>query len=146
MLLCIRYLRAPQNAALLCVGSGALPKVDFPIFGTGAIANPRLLSIAYSAADLFVMPSYQEAFAQTPLEAMACGRPVVAFPCSGTDELINDANGVRCQEFTEESLSAGIMSALSAKYNREAIRQDAIERFNTDKIANQYVDLYKRCR
>ena len=138
--------RAPQNAALLCVGSGALPKVDFPIFGTGAIANPRLLSIAYSAADLFVMPSYQEAFAQTPLEAMACGCPVVAFPCSGTQELINNTNGIRCQDFTKESLSEGILTALATKYDREAIRKDTVERFNIDKIANQYIDLYKQCK
>lgn len=135
-----------HDITLLCVGKGRLPKCLFNIVGTGAIANPRLLAIAYSASDLFVIPSYQEAFAQTPLEAMACGCPVVAFPCSGTEELINDVNGIRCKEFTEESLSAGIMSALSAKYNRESIRQDTAEKFNINKIANQYINLYNRCK
>lgn len=138
--------RAPQSAALLCVGGGKLPKAEFPIFGTGPIGNPRLISLAYSASDLFVMPSYQEAFAQTPLEAMACGCPVVAFPCSGTEELINGANGIRCQEFTEEALSDSIMAALATKYDRQAIREDVVERFDIDKIANQYIDLYNQCR
>lgn len=134
-----------HNFLLLCVGKGTLPTCDFPVIGTGPIANPRLLSIAYSASDLFVLPSFQEAFAQTPLEAMACGCPVVAFPCSGTDELINSQNGIRCADFTTESLSAGINKALNQAYNRQAIRDDAVKRFNIDHIAKQYIDLYSRC-
>lgn len=128
---------------LLCVGKGDLPKSSVDIIGTGPVHNPRLLSVAYSASDLFVMPSYQEAFAQTPLEAMACGCPVVAFPCSGTEELINVNNGIRCPDFTAESLAAGIQKALATHYDREAIRKDVIERFNISKIAGQYIDLYK---
>lgn len=134
-----------HKISLLCIGCGALPKVDFPVFGTGPIANPRLLSIAYSASDLFVLPSSQEAFAQTPLEAMACGCPVVAFPCSGTEELINTNNGVRCTDFTIEALSEGISQALNYTYDRQAIRNDAVARFNIDHIAKQYLDLYSRC-
>lgn len=135
-----------HDITLLCVGKGRLPKCSFNIVGTNTIANPRLLALAYSASDLFVMPSYQEAFAQAPLEAMACGCPVVASPCSGTEELINDANGIRCQEFTEEALSDSILAALATKYDRHAIREDAVERFNIEKKAKQYIDLYNRCR
>lgn len=131
--------------SLLCIGGGALPKADFPVFGTGSIFNSRLLSIAYSASDLFVMPSLQEAFAQTPLEAMACGCPVVAFPCSGTEELINDGNGVRCRNFTTEALSEGVKQALSCNFDRQSIRNDVVNRFNIDIIAKQYLELYSRC-
>ncbi|MBP3763024.1 MAG: glycosyltransferase [Bacteroidales bacterium] len=134
-----------HKIALLCVGSGALPEADFPIVGTGPIANSRLISMAYSAADLFALPSYQEAFAQTPVEAMACGCPVVAFPCSGTEELITDRNGVRCPDFSADALTAGIAAALGRQYDREAIRQDAIARFDIAHIAGQYLDLYQRC-
>lgn len=131
------------NITLLCVGKGELPKDSVDIVGTGAIANPRLMSVAYSASDLFVMPSYQEAFAQTPVEAMACGCPVVAFPCSGTEELITPENGVRCSDFSVESLVEGIRTALDTKYNREAIREGVLERFNISRIAGQYIELYK---
>ncbi len=131
------------NISLLCVGKGDLPRSTVDIIGTGPMSNSRLLSVAYSASDLFVMPSYQEAFAQTPLEAMACGCPVVAFPCSGTEELINVNNGIRCPDFTAESLAAGIQKALATHFDREAIRKDVIERFNISKITGQYIDLYK---
>lgn len=131
------------NITLLCVGKGELPKGFVDIVGTGTISNPRLLSVAYSASDLFVMPSFQEAFAQTPIEAMACGCPVVAFPCSGTEELITPENGVRCPDFSVESLVEGIQTALDTKYDREAIREDMVERFNIRRIAGQYIELYK---
>lgn len=134
-----------HKVALLCVGSGALPKADFPVVGTGPIANPRLLSLAYSASDLFVMPSLQEAFGQTPIEAMACGCPVVAFPCGIIDELITEHNGVRCPDFTAEALAEGIRITLGRQYDREAIRRDAVDRFNISRIAGQYLDLYHRC-
>lgn len=130
---------------LLCIGNGVLPTCDFPVIGTGPISNSRLLSIAYSTSDLFVLPSLQEAFAQTPLEAMACGCPVVAFPCSGTEELINNQNGIRCADFSIDSLTTGINNALSHIYNRQAIRDDVVNRFNIDHIAHQYINLYSQC-
>ena len=43
--------------------------------------GPRAMSVAYSCADYFVMPSKKEAFAQTPMESMACGVPALVFSC-----------------------------------------------------------------
>jgi glycosyltransferase involved in cell wall biosynthesis len=128
---------------LLCVGKGELPKTPVDVVGTGVINNTRFLSVVYSASDLFVMPSYLEAFGLTPVEAMACGCPVVAFPSGIIDELIIPVNGVRCHDFSVESLVEGIQTALATKYDREAIRKDVVERFNISRIAEQYIELYK---
>ena len=128
---------------LLCVGKGKLPETIVDVVGTGVINNSRFLSIAYSASDLFVMPSYLEAFGLTPVEAMVCGCPVVAFPSGIIDELIIPVNGVRCHDFSVESLVEGIQTALATKYDREAIRKDVVERFNISRIAEQYIELYK---
>ncbi len=88
------------------------------------------------------MPSFQEAFAQAPMEAMACGTPVIAFPCSGTDSLINESNGIVCHDFTVDSLVKNIQSAKEIPFDGMAIRRDVIERFSYEKIAAQYIDLY----
>lgn len=96
----------------------------------------------FSACDLFAMPSKQEAFALTPMQAMACGLPVVAFPVSGTSELINEHNGVVCTDFTVEALQEGIMTLMSRKYDAAAIRQDMINRFSPKTIAEKYCSLY----
>ena len=73
---------------------------------------------------------------------MACGLPVIAFPCSGTEELITDMNGVRCEAFTVEALENGIRKALATQYDETMIRNDMIERFSPEKIAGEYLDFY----
>lgn len=133
-----------SDLALCAVGAGDIQREsDIEIFHLGLVVDQRMMPIVYSASDLFVMPSYQEAFAQAPLEAMACGVPVVAFPCSGTEELISEKNGVRTSDFTVDALAAGIEKALSTSYDRAWIRSDVIERFGIEKIVSQYVELYR---
>lgn len=136
------------NCTLICLGNySSLPshKTTLNLRLEGFISNKRLQSLYYSASDFFCMPSFQEAFAQTPLEAMACGTPVVAFPCSGTKELINERNGVVCDDFTVEALSLGIKQAISniSNYNANYIRNDLLSRFSYNIIADQYIQLYR---
>ena len=133
-----------SNIALFAIGIGKA-EIDnkIEIYYPGAINDARLLSLAYSAADIFVMPSFHEAFAQTPLEAMACGLPVVAFPCSGTEELINEKNGVRATEFNIASLKKSIKLAMNSKYEADWIREDVLTRFGVKNILDQYTEVYK---
>lgn len=134
-----------SKVTLVCAGTGKIPvQTNFNVIKTGSIENERIMSLFFSSLDYFVMPSYQEAFAQTPLEAMACGVPVIAFPCSGTEELITEKNGVRCADFTVESLYDGILLAMGRKYDPELIRQDVINRFSPEIIASQYIEVYQR--
>lgn len=108
----------------------------------GFKATPDALCEVLSAADFYALPSTQEAFALTPMQAMACGLPVVAFPVSGTSELINERNGVVCRDFTVEALQEGITTLMSRSYDAAAIRQDMINRFSPELIAKQYCSLY----
>ena len=129
---------------LLCMGNyKKTVNASFKICCEGFVSNNRLQSIYYSAADFLVMPSLQETFAQSPMEAMACGTPVIAFPCSGTRDLINDKNGVVCDDFTIDALRKGISTAMIRNYNRDVIRQDLLERFSYNIIAKHYFKLYE---
>jgi len=132
------------NMILVCVGKyNEPPQASFEIRCEGFVENNRLQSLYYSAADFFMMPSFQEAFAQVPMEAMACGTPVVAFPCSGSHDLINQDNGIVCDDFTVKALVKGIRLVMSRNYDRKTIREDVVKRFSYKKIAQQYVDLYQ---
>lgn len=133
------------NIILICLGNyKTIPHSQkIQIKCVGMIKDSEILSKYYSAANFFILSSFQEAFAQTPLEAMSCGTPVIAFPCSGIPELINRTNGIMCNDFTVDALIKGITEGLNTVYDREAIRKDTITRFSYNNIAKQYIELYK---
>lgn len=132
-----------ESFLLVCLGKcDNIPSTDTNIRCEGLITGNNMLSMYYSAADFFMLSSFQEAFAQTPLESMSCGTPVVAFPCSGVPELINDHNGIICDDFTVEALIKAIKEALSKTYDRDGIRQYVLSHFSYDVIAQQYIKLY----
>jgi len=133
-----------KNTLLICLGKfSEVPKASFEIRCEGFVGNNHLQSIFYSAANYFMMPSFQEVFAQTPMEAMACGTPVVAFPCSGARDLINESNGIVCDDFTIESLIRGVEDAMKKDFDSNLIREELLSRFSYDKIAGEYVNFYQ---
>lgn len=135
-----------DNILLVCLGNyKSVPQAQYiQVRCEGLVKGSERLSEYYSAADFFVLPSFQEAFAQTPLEAMACGTPVVAFPCSGIPDLITHKNGVAATDFTIEALTDALLEAMNTEYSSKDIRQDVVGRFSYDKIARQYMELYNQ--
>jgi glycosyltransferase involved in cell wall biosynthesis len=89
----------------------------------------------YRNCRMLVFPG-EEDFGLVPLEAQACGRPVVAFARGGTLETVVDGtSGVFFPEQTEESLLGAVRACAAARWNAAAIRANA-ERFG----ARQFVD------
>lgn len=114
------------------------------VIETGLIHDSHKMSICFSAADYFVMPSLQEAFSQSPIEAMACGKPAIVFPVSGTEELITTKNGILCEGFSKADLLNGIKMALKKEFDSYEIRRDVSERFSVQTIVKEYMDFYKQ--
>ena len=123
--------------------SSVPPKASFPVICKGLIKDETELSKVYSFADYFIQASYEEGFAQTPLEAMACGIPVISTPVSGASDLIQPFNGVLCNGYDSISIKEGIMQALTKNYNPQKIRDYILERFDYSIIAKQYINLYR---
>jgi hypothetical protein len=77
------------NVVLVCVGHSGPPSgLPVPWMHLGYVNNDRLLSNIYSAADLYVIPSFQDNLANTVLESLACGTPVVGFSTGGIPDMI----------------------------------------------------------
>jgi glycosyltransferase involved in cell wall biosynthesis len=65
------------------------------IIELGPIYDERLMSIVYSAADVFVIPSLMDNLPNTVLESLMCGTPVIGFSIGGiTDMIQHGTNGL----------------------------------------------------
>ncbi len=132
-----------QDIELVCVGDGKMPvETRVPVHRFSAVKDTIWLSQLYSACDVLVLPSFQEALPQTPLESICCGTPVVMTPVSGSDDIINDQNGVCCKDYSIKGIADGIFEVLNRTYNPTIIRNDILRKFNSKKIAEQYINLY----
>ncbi|MBL8995224.1 MAG: glycosyltransferase, partial [Spirochaetia bacterium] len=74
---------------LIILGDAGLPTLPgWKVHSLGMLKDQASLILAYSAADLCVVPSRQEAFGLMAAEALACGTPVVSFAATGLLEIV----------------------------------------------------------
>jgi D-inositol-3-phosphate glycosyltransferase len=106
------------------------------------------LPIYYGAADVLVMPSYSESFGMVALEAMACGRPVVASHVGGLAYLVQDGQtGFHVQEGNAQQMAARLAELLSDAKRLEAMGQAArreAEKYSWEKTAKEIVGVYEK--
>ena len=122
----------PMRAELerVAVEKGVASRVRF----LGEIAHDALTD-AYRAADIFVLASSREGWANVLLEAMACGTPVVATNVNGTPEVLQDPKlGVLVQERSAPALAQAIKQLRALSPDRRAVRTYA-EQFSWDDTA-----------
>jgi glycosyltransferase involved in cell wall biosynthesis len=91
----------------------------------GTVA-PEAMPAYYAAADLLVLASSREGWANVLLEAMACGTPVVASDIEGTREVVREASaGLLFDRRDIESLVSAVSTVLAAPPDCAAIRRYA---------------------
>jgi glycosyltransferase involved in cell wall biosynthesis len=99
----------------------------------------------YSAATAFIYPSLYEGFGLPPLEAMACGTPVICSDASSLPDVVGDA-GLLVDAREVEALSAVIDRLLSDSPLQEELRARGLNRaalFSWDKVAEQTAAVYQ---
>lgn len=103
------------------------------------------LPLIYELADLFVFPSLSEGFGLPPLEAMACGTPVIASNSSSLPEVVGDA-GLLVDPYNETDLSENMLKVLKDGVLKGEMRVKGLERakrFSWKEAARQTLTIYE---
>jgi glycosyltransferase involved in cell wall biosynthesis len=110
-------------------------------------ANRRDLAALMNGCALFVLPSIWEAFGIASLEAMVCGKAVVASRCGGIPEIVRDSEtGCLVPPGDVNALSRAIFELQSDPARRDACgrhgREIARNEFNWQVVTERYLQAY----
>jgi glycosyltransferase involved in cell wall biosynthesis len=111
---------------------------------TGYILDEDLPAL-YNAADLFVYPSIYEGFGLPPLEAMACGTPVITSNTSSLPEVVGDG-GITVDPYDVDGLAEAMYEILNNDGLREDMIKKGLERakmFSWEKCARETLKVYE---
>ena len=113
----------------------------------GRVESDELQALLYQAADVFVIPSLEEAFGQTALEAVACGAVVAGFSVGGIPDIVKcGLNGLLVERGNTQALSEAIQKLLEDEALRHRWQNSCEawvqERFSYSKNAAAYAALY----
>jgi len=124
--------RLDSNVRKKVIFTGYVPEEELPLL--------------YNAADLFVYPSLYEGFGIPPLEAMACGVPVIVSNVSSLPEVVGYA-GILVDPYNVEELCQAIYKVIVEKGLREVLKKKGFQRaqeFSKEKLAKKMLKIYKK--
>ncbi|MBL0766438.1 glycosyltransferase family 4 protein [Marivirga atlantica] len=148
------YLKEDNGNELWLIGDGPLRnQLNEQVVNLGIEKKVRFLgyrsnAVAYiKAADIMVMPSKIEGLPGVILEALSCGKPVIASEVGGIPEVvINDQNGYIIKAFDKAEYISKIHKVLTNQELRKKMSQNAKnliqEEFMMPKIAERFESIY----
>lgn len=127
------------------------PEFGMKVHYMGSFRDDLSLSLLYSAADVFILPSMQENLANTIMEAMACGTPCVAFEIGGMPDLIeHQKSGYLAQPYWIDDLATGIAWTIENRDRQHHLsfrsREKVEQEFTYARQAHRYRSLFEEVR
>ena len=125
----------------------ALAELGLEVKSLGSIPSHEVVKV-YQAVDVMVVPSLEDNYPNTIIEAMACGTPVVGFDTGGIPEqIIHLQTGYVAQLHSADDLAKGIQFILEnvdyeqlSQNNRRIIEQ----RNAPEPVVKQFLQLYNK--
>ena len=113
----------------------ALPGLQVTLAGA---QPPETVARWMAAADVVTLPSHSEGHPNVLVEAMACGRPVVATRVGGIPEVVDRSSGILVPPHDPPALRRGLAQALARQWDEESISR----RFSRDwrRVAEETLD------
>lgn len=120
-------------------------ELEREVIFTGYVPRQDLAGLM-AGADVFVYPSLYEGFGIPPLEAMACGTPVIVSNTSSFPEVVGDA-GIMVNPYDPDQIADAIYRVTSDDEIRKTMRKKGLEqtkKFSWEKGAKECVSLFER--
>jgi glycosyltransferase involved in cell wall biosynthesis len=149
LLKAIDAIRAVPGLLLVTLGRGDTSFMTGPLFRhLGTLHDVESLRSAYSAADVFAIPSLQDNLPNTILESMACGTPVAGFDAGGVGEAVIDKQtGLLAPTGDASAFAVNLRSILENQPLRRALGGESLARvgreFTVTLQARRYAALYR---
>lgn len=133
-------LGADYQVVLIGLTEKQLPDIPSNVLGLLRTTNQTELAQWYSAADVFVNPTYEETFGLTTVEAQACGTPVVVYMTDGCPETVAPGNGYLVPQGNLQALENAVRNVVN-KNGRVDFKK--MTHFDKDTVYQEYVELYE---
>ncbi|OKL39156.1 glycosyltransferase [Pontibacter flavimaris] len=100
----------------------------------------------YQFCDAFALPSFYESMGIVYIEALACGKPVIATRCGGPESTVTPLNGLLIEKNNVAELIEAMETLIKRResYDSNSIRADFLARFSTQAIAPKTFNMYQR--
>lgn len=140
--------RLPDGVRTVLVGLTRRQLRSLPrnIIGLEHTADCTRLAALYSAADVFVNPSWEDSLSMTNIEAAACGTPVASYDSCGMPETLSEATGIAVARGDVGALAAAAIELCGRdrRQTAEACRSHAAAHFDAGRCFAAYIELYRR--
>ena len=132
--------QATSKAVEWCKACGVSETVTF----AGALDRAEVIRQMQNC-DCFVLPSRYETFGVVYIEAMACGKPVIAAANGGPDDFISKENGILVPVEDIDALADAMLTMIETgkNYQPDKIRE-SIQKFSAPSIAAQLTAIYQK--
>lgn len=131
---------------IVIVGLSDDDKKDLPssVICINRTNNQTELAEYYSAADVFLNPTYNDTFPTTNLEALACGTPVITYRTGGSPETLDTNTGIVVPQGNIRAMANAIELVISngKEHYAKACRERIEKLYNKDERFEDYIILY----
>ena len=133
----------PARFQIVLVGLTARQKSEMPanIIGIERTENVQELVELYSAADIFLNPTYEDNYPTTNLEAVACGSRVLTYKTGGSPESISPETGTVFEKGDVKGLYQWILNDCRKEKGR-CFQKMCADQFDKEKMVEKYLELY----
>jgi glycosyltransferase involved in cell wall biosynthesis len=106
--------------------------------------NENELVAFYHSCDAFICSSYVEGFGLTPLEAMACGVPVITTDCGGIRQYASPSNCIMVPPGESKAISVSVVLLSRDDVMKATLREQGLEtsrQFSVERMGQEYCRL-----